>query len=276
VKLTQILQTAILAAQVLLSLGFLIYASWSDYKMREVSNKVWLYFAPPALALTIINLAFFDLFQLPYFGLSFGLTAFLSLLLFYSGALGGADSKALMCIGLALPFIPQALFKPIFANGVSPLSEVFFPLTIFGNAVLFAAASCVYMALRNVAWHRKTDQSMFQGTLSKESIIKKLLVIITGYKFKISKLKEKWHIYPLEDIQQAEDGDFKRKLQVMPTEDGRDAIVTRLASAVEAGKIDSYVWASPGLPMLIFVTLGLIVALVFGDVVWMLVRLVLG
>jgi archaeal preflagellin peptidase FlaK len=276
VNLTQTLQTIILATQVLLSLGFLFYASWSDHKAREVSNKVWLYFAPPALALTIINLAFFDLSQLPYFGLSFGLTAFLSLLLFYSGALGGADSKALMCIGLSLPFIPQALFKPVFANGVSPLSEVIFPLTIFGNAVLFAAASCIYMALRNVAWHKKTGQSLFPETLSKESVFKKILVIITGYKFTVSKLKEKWHIYPLEDIQQAEDGDFKRKLQVVPTEDGRDAIVGRLATAVENGKIDRYVWASPGLPLLIFVTLGLIVALVFGDVVWMLVRLVLG
>ena len=49
-----------------------------------------------------------------------------------------------------------------------------------------------------------------------------------------------------------------------------------LSKASEEGKIDGYVWATPGLPMLIFVTLGLIVALVFGDFVWLLVRLVLG
>ena len=38
-------------------------------------------------------------------------------------------------------------------------------------------------------------------------------------------------------------------------------------------KINAYVWATPGLPMLIFVTLGLIVALLFGDFVWLLIRL---
>jgi prepilin signal peptidase PulO-like enzyme (type II secretory pathway) len=36
------------------------------------------------------------------------------------------------------------------------------------------------------------------------------------------------------------------------------------------------VWATPGLPMLIFITLGLIVALLFGDIVWLLVRFILG
>jgi prepilin signal peptidase PulO-like enzyme (type II secretory pathway) len=40
--------------------------------------------------------------------------------------------------------------------------------------------------------------------------------------------------------------------------------------------IDSYVWATPGLPMLIFVTLGLIVALFFGDIVWLFVRALFG
>jgi prepilin signal peptidase PulO-like enzyme (type II secretory pathway) len=35
-------------------------------------------------------------------------------------------------------------------------------------------------------------------------------------------------------------------------------------------------WATPGLPMLIFVTAGLIVALFGGDIVWICIRLILG
>ena len=62
----------------------------------------------------------------------------------------------------------------------------------------------------------------------------------------------------------------------MPRDEGRDEIVARLSKAVDAGKIDSYVWATPGLPMLIFITIGLIIALLFGDLVWMLVSFVLG
>ena len=68
----------------------------------------------------------------------------------------------------------------------------------------------------------------------------------------------------------------KRNLVIVPHDEGREKIVERLSKAVDEGKIDSYVWATPGLPMLIFVTLGLIVALLLGDFVWLLVRTVLG
>ena len=81
----------------------------------------------------------------------------------------------------------------------------------------------------------------------------------------------------MEDIEETPDGaSFNRKLAVIPKDEGREKTVDRLSDAISSGKIDGYVWATPGLPMLIFVTLGLIVALVFGDVVWMLVRFVLG
>lgn len=272
----KLLQEIFVAAKVTLTLGFLFYASWRDFKVREVSNRVWAYYAPIALALSLAELLLFAPAQLPYLGLSFGLTAGFSLLLFYSGGFGGADAKALMCIALALPFAPLALFTPLLANGVSPLSEIIFPLTIFSNSVLFAAASGIYMIMRNVVWHKKNGAKMFAGTLTVESWGKKLLVLITGYKVTVAKLKEKWHVFPMEDLQQETDDALKRKLVIVPREEGRDQIVNRLSNAVEAGKIENYVWATPGLPMLIFVTLGLVTALLFGDIVWLLVRAVLG
>ncbi len=265
-----------MGASIAVSLAVLFYASWSDYKTREVSNRVWAIYAPVALALSLAGLLLFEPSQLPFYALSFGVTAGIALLLFYAGGFGGADSKALMCIALALPFAPIVLFTPIIAEAISPTSMVIFPITIFGNAVLFAAASGLYMILRNVTWHKKTKTKMFQGTLVSESIGKKFLILITGYKMNVAKLKEKWHIFPLEDIDD-QSIDFKRKLIVVPHDDeGREKIVERLSKASTEGKIDSYVWASPGLPMLIFVTLGLIVALTLGDFVWLLVRFVLG
>ena len=112
------------------------------------------------------ELLLFEPSQLPFYGLSFGVTAGIALLLFYAGGFGGADSKALMCIALALPFAPLALFTPLLAGAVSPTSQIIFPITIFGNAVLFAAASGIYMILRNVVWHKKTKTKMFSGTPS--------------------------------------------------------------------------------------------------------------
>jgi preflagellin peptidase FlaK len=220
-----------------------------------------------------VQISLYEPSQLPFYALSFGVTAGLALLLFYAGGFGGADSKALMCIALSLPFAPLLLLSPLLA--VSPISEFIFPITIFGNSVLFAAASGVYMILRNVFWHKKRGHKMFPGNLASESIGKKLLVLITGYKMNISKVKAKWHIFPMEDVDNNQ-VDLKRKLVIVPREEGREQIVERLSDAADNGRIDCFVWATPGLPMLIFVTLGLITALFFGDVVWWLVQTVLG
>jgi preflagellin peptidase FlaK len=271
------METFLAAARVTLTLGFLLYASWSDYKTREVTNRVWLFFAPPALALSLAELFLYNPQSLLGFGLSFGVTAGFSLLLFYSGGFGGADSKALMCIALALPFFPQNLVTPIFDGGVSPLAQNIFPFTILSNSILVAAASVLGMLLLNAKWRLTTGKKLFGGTLAAESVGKKILVLVTGYKMPLAKLREKWHVYPLEDVEE-ENGEnaLKRKLVVVPRDEGRNEIVERLSRAAEAGKIDGQVLATPGLPMLIFVTVGLVLALIFGDVVWLLIRFFLG
>jgi preflagellin peptidase FlaK len=264
-----------MAAQVAVSATLLTYASWSDYKTREVSNRVWAIYAPIAIVLSLSELLLYDSSKIVLFGISVGLTVGLAFLLFYSGAFGGADSKALMCIAFALPFAPVTLFTPILAEGLSPISQVIFPLTIFSNAVLFAAASGIYMLLLNLVWHKKNGKKLFTGTLAHESMWKKVVILITGYKVTVARLKEKWHVFPMEDVDDRENA-LQRKLVVIPNDEGRDKIVERLSNAVQAGKIDTYVWATPGLPMLIFITLGLIVALLCGDMVWLLVRFILG
>jgi preflagellin peptidase FlaK len=269
-------QLFFVGSQVGITAAFLVYASWSDYKTREVSNRVWAIYAPIAIALSLSDLLLYDPSKLVLFGVSVGLTVGLAFLLFYSGAFGGADSKALMCIAVALPFAPVTLFTPVLANSLSPIAQFMFPLTIFSNAVLFAAASGLYMVLHNFIWHKKNGKKMFSGALAHESVWKKTLILITGYKVTIAKLKEKWHVFPMEDVEADGENSLKRKLVVIPSEDGRDGIVERLSNAAQAGKIDAYVWATPGLPMLIFITLGLIVALLCGDIVWLLVRFILA
>ena len=275
----QSFQTTILAAKVTLSLAFLIYASWSDYKTREVTNRVWVIYAPIALMLTLAGILLNEqelLAKLSLFGLSFGVTAAFALILFYSGGFGGADSKALMCIALALPFSTETLFHPILPSGISPLSQILFPLTIFSNSVLFAAASGIYMLLRNLIQRKTTGTKLFEGALATEPIGKKILVLVTGYKIPVAKLKEKWHIYPMEDVKDNGENPPERRLVVVPKDEGRNGIVERLSNAIDTGKIDNRVWVTPGLPMLIFVTIGLIVALLFGDLVWLLISFVLG
>jgi len=254
------------ATRIIATSLFLLYASWSDYRIREVSNTVWMVFAPLAFVLTFIRIYVYNSSQLYLYGICFGLTAAFAMLLFYSGGFGGADSKALMCLALALPFYPVHFLQPLF-NIISPISETFFPITVFSNSVLLAAATAIYMLLRNLLQRQRTGQKLFEEEYDDASLGKKLLVMATGYRTSIEKLKEKWHLYPLEDVENIDDS-LKRKLILLPKDEGREEIVKRLGKAVETGKIHEKVWATPGLPMLIFITAGLIIGLLFGDIVW--------
>jgi preflagellin peptidase FlaK len=261
----------------MLTLCFFIYASWSDYKTREVSDSVWILFAPTAFALTLVELVLYpyETSNMLFYGICFSLTAALAIILFYSGGFGGADAKALMCLAISLPFYPQNLFTPIPVE-VSPISQTFFPITVFSNSVLLAAATAVYILLCNILWRLKTDKKFFEENHEKESLGRKILALITGYKVSVNKLKEKKHLYPLEDIEENLGNSFKRKLVVVPRDENRDAMVNRLNKAVEAGIIHDSIWATPGLPMLIFITAGLIITLFFGDIIWICIRLLLG
>jgi preflagellin peptidase FlaK len=254
---------------------FLIYASWSDFKTREVSNAIWILLAPSAFTLTSLQILFYEPSQLTFYGISFAITTAFAIILFYSGGFGGADAKALMCLALALPFYPENLFTPL-SREISPISQKFFPITVFSNSILLAAVTAVYMFFHNIFWHKRTGRKLFEEGYQNESLGRKILVLITGYKVSTNKLKEKWHLYPLEDTEENPEKGFKRKLVLIPKDEDRNMIVERLTKAVKAGKIQDTVWATPGLPMLIFITAGLIIALFFGDIVWTCIRLLLG
>lgn len=268
------IQALLEGAKVALTFSFFVYGSWSDYKTREISNSVWILLAPPAFALTLAEVLLFDFSALPFLGLCFGLTAAFAVILFYAGGFGGADAKALICLALALPFYPMEVLKP-FSGEVSPFMQMFFPLTVFSNSVMLAALMAVYLLTHNLLWHQRTGRPLFEGEQQKGSLGKKILVLITGYKVSVERLKEKWHLYPLEDVEKTENG-TKRKLVLLPKDESRNAMVERLDKAVQAGEIKEKVWATPGLPMLIFMTVGLVIALLYGDMVWSLIRFLLG
>jgi len=255
--------------RILLCLVFLIYASWSDFKTREVSNWVWAILAPLALILTSLQFFMFAPGLLQSYILSFAATSALSITLFYAGAFGGADAKAFICLSLALPFYPTDIIQP-YSNVVSPISQTLFTITVFSNAVLLAALSVAYILTRNYLWRHKTGKNLFEG-IEKESKWRKTLVLLCGYKVNIAELEKKEHLYPLEDFNEDE-----RKLLVVPKDESREEIIRRLQKAEREGRLQNGVWATPGLPMLIFVTIGLIVALFYGDIVWVIVRSVLG
>jgi preflagellin peptidase FlaK len=259
------------AARIILCLSFLIYASWSDYKTREVSNKVWVIMGPVALILTSFQFLVYSPQPLQLviaYGLSFAITSALAIVVFYAGGFGGADAKALMCIALALPIYPNHLLpQPV--GFVSPL----FPITIFTNSVLLGAFSVFYALSRNILWKLRNKKRIFEG-IENESFGRKIIALISGYKVKVSKM-EKGHLFPLEDVEMDEEGNYKRKLLAFPNYEEREEIIARITDNVENEKLSGGVWATPGLPLLIFITVGLIISITYGDIVWVLISSIL-
>ncbi|MFP3984947.1 MAG: A24 family peptidase C-terminal domain-containing protein [Candidatus Bathyarchaeia archaeon] len=254
--------------RVILSLVFLGYASWSDFKTREVSNNVWIVFAPAAFLLTFTQFLFFppmvDTFQsMISYGISFAVTSVFSIVLFYVGAFGGADAKALMCIALAFP-LPLGFFEPL-SRFVSPI----FPITVFSNGVVLAAFTAFYAVLRNLSWKQRTGQKLFEGH-ENERFVRKALALLCGYKVTLSNLKDSF-LFPLEDFQTTPQGETMNHLLLFPKDEDREEIVERLVTAEREGKLQNLVWATPGLPMLIFITLGLVMAFAVGDLVWIVI-----
>jgi preflagellin peptidase FlaK len=137
-----------------------------------------------------------------------------------------------------------------------------------------AALTAFYALLRNFLWKLKTGRNLFEG-FEKETFGRKLVSLLTGYKVNLAKLKRHEYLYPLEDVSTAEDRQPKRRLLVMPKDEKREQIIERISEAVKAQKIQGEVWVTPGLPMLIFITAGLIIALIFGDIVWIILTFLL-
>ncbi len=253
------------AARVLLSLSFMSYASWSDWKSREVSNWVWIILAPLAFALTTVQYVFFAPVLLFYYAFSFAITSVLAVALFYAGAFGGADAKALMCLALALPYYP------VYLQFASAFYSPIFPISVFGNAVLLATFTVFYALFRNLLWKLTNSEKLFAG-FENESLWRKIVAVVTGYKATLTSLEKNTHTYPLEDIVTKETGENERRLVAFPKDESRDAIVGRIVSARREGNFQDGVWVTPGLPLLIFITAGLIIALVFGDIIWLVLR----
>ena len=231
---------------------------------------VWVAFAPLALALTSLQVFLFAPQLLLLYALSFAATSALSIVLFYAGAFGGADAKALICLSLALPTYPVYFLQPFFSYVVPLL-----PITIFCNAVLLAALSVFYAITRNYLWKDRTGKRLFEG-FEKESKWRKVLTILCGYKVEAAKLEKGGYFYPLEDVHVGETGEIERKLIVMPKDEKREEVIERILNAARRGKLPKEVWVTPGLPFLIFITAGFIVALIFGDIVWVILSSALG
>ena len=236
------------------SAGVLVVASVSDLKSREVSNRVWMLYGPVALLLFIMRiiLSFGDAPVLLVSALS---TIAVAFLLFQFGMMGGADSKALMCLGLALP-VPPGIVSALWQ---APFPLYPYPIAILANSLLLSIGSGVVVLARNLV--RGTN---FRG-LERESVLTKLMALFTSYKTSFTILQSSTHLYPAERVDLVESKPIRHFRLFSSAEEEREKLVAGLENYKAQGLFADGVWVTPGLPHLVFLTASLATILVIGD-----------
>jgi preflagellin peptidase FlaK len=239
------------------SFAFLIYSSWRDIVSREVSDQVWMIFYPVGLVLTAIRLiaqtgSWFQIL------LSVAVTIAISLALPFLRLWGGADGKAFICLALMNPLIPSL-------GNLSRIVDPFFPLVVFSNAYLASLASMLYPIQRNLRTRRR--HTLFEG-LGHESGLHKVAAFLTGYQVPINQLESKPHLFLLESVH-GQGSTVRRRFEFdLRVDLDRSKEFAEIKRAVDLGLLRGGIWVSPGLPFLVFLTSGLGISLLFGDVLW--------
>jgi len=258
--------------RVAISFLFLVVSSWYDFKTREVPNRVWVFFAPIGLALTSLQ------FYLDYLKggtefpamwlLSFALTAGISIALFHIGFFGGADAKALICLSIALPVHPS--LARYYIEGITP----FFPLATLTNAVLGSSLLVLAIISHNLIQLIQGRGRMFEG-LEAEPLWSKILAFAIGFKVDLDKLRKGSHYIPLERFSRDGDGRLTRRLRISPRLE-EEPSQNRNQWDDLSRQLNGRIWATPGLPFLVFITAGFVAAFLVGDfVTWLVTQLIL-
>jgi preflagellin peptidase FlaK len=244
---------------ILISLAAFIVASISDLKKREVSDGLWLIYGPTGAVLTLLRFAINP--SLVRFGLlSIGLTAMLAFSLCRLGFFGGADAKAFICLAVSLPLPPTTM------GPVTGYVHPFFPITVMITSFLCSAAIIPWIAMKNLKTYLTKDSSMFDG-LNEEHWWRKIAVFVIGFPIARRDLRKRRFLYPLEEVSRST-GRPHRTLRLFNAQLDHDLLVSEYLNSFAEADSDAKVWVTPGLPMLLFTLLGLVVSICLGDVIF--------
>lgn len=245
---------------VFLTLLFLAVAAISDLKTREVTDKVWLVYGPIGLALTVYR-TYIDPSLLILTAVSIGFSVLVAFALVLFGLSGGADAKALICLGLTLP-LPPGIISPILGY-----FHPFFPIVVLITGYICSFSVAVWMVGKNLMLLTRVKSGMFEG-LEHEPRWKKALAFITGFPTGLAQLQSTFYLYPMEKIVEDKDG-AHRTLQTFASADvDRQEVLSKFSESLRKVGSPQTVWVTPGLPMLAFILFAVVITLILGDPVF--------
>jgi hypothetical protein len=160
--------------------------------------------------------------------------------------LGGADTKAFICLAIALPDFPSS-FNPLLGIWL-PL----FPMSVLSNTCLLSLLTIPYVVLRNLYYISRVGD-LFQE-FKHEPFYRKTLAFFIAYKVKRENIPNSLKISLAENTING-----KRRFQFM--------LRIKDPTANFAQKLPEKVWITPQLPMLLYAFGGIITTLLVGDIV---------
>ena len=212
----------------------LLYTSYLDMKKREVEDRVWIAFGVLGAILQAFEILAGDTAILQL-AISVGLAAAIGMGLYFFGFYGGADGKALIALGILVPiFVPHTHLDNIA------------PLIVLTNGVLISICLPVVIFVVNLV-RLLQRRPIFEGF--SEPAYRKLVACFLGYK-QTGKARE-FQFVMEKSVSQGENSFKKFDFSMM-----HDDFETR-----------SGTWVTPGIPLLVFFTIGYFVMLIYGDLV---------
>ncbi|MCL5067292.1 MAG: prepilin peptidase [Thaumarchaeota archaeon] len=218
----------------------LLFTSYLDLKKREVEDKIWIIFGGLAVVLQMYEILIGHSNAI-MLGISILLATVIGLGLFFMGFYGGADGKALIVL---------AAFVPVFTPRVGLYAIA--PLIVLTNGVLISIFLPVTMLVLNLSRLLRHHQ-IFEGF--EEPTGRKILACLLGFK-QTGKPRE--FQFVMEKTVQTEDGRNERRFDFSLMHDEFET--------------KSGTWVTPGIPLLVFFTIGYFVLLSYGDLVIALIR----
>ena len=243
-----------------ITLIILTVASVCDIRTREVPDKVWLIYGPIGLALTIYR-THVDPSLLLFTAVSIGLSILLAFGLVLFGISGGADAKGLICLSLTLP-LPPTILSPLLGY-VFP----FFPIVVLVTGYFCTLSVVVWILAKNLVQLTRLRSGMFKG-LENEPEWKKALAFITGFPTSVRQLQSTFYLFPMEKVVEDQNG-ARRTFQLYSNADvDREPLLTEFISSMRKVGSPDNVWVSPGLPLLVFILIAVVIVLALGDPVF--------
>ncbi len=228
----------------------LVYTSILDYRSREVPPSLWLISAAIFSVMTGYELFYFR-------SVSYALVALVGCalvsvaigVLYYIGLMGGGDLFAFITLSLANPWNPINIIH----GGLGRITIPFvIPVLVYSS--LGASLIVPFYLIYNILKNRKE--------LSRLPRKYKIVYLVTGVPMRISELLSRRYWYPLERPWSRDR--YRTYFDVGEEEEDVKSILRALLEKGEVSSNDK-LWATYGLPFIVFITAGYIFSLIGGD-----------